>query len=277
MRYWAIAWAVLAAIPACADSRFRITIMPRTDLAPGKGQCDIRLQVDNEVEITVRRDLVLVHTMSGEDARDDGSDCNVPLPDRDMRGFAVQPVDGRSDVRVMERPSARNDYAVVMRILDAAAGFGRYHFRLTWDSSPSNPAGSPLPRRQNDAPRPPAPAGFVWNNAVTYNGRGSGESLLNESNQRLADVRVDIDLGGKIVVSFTRPRTPDVHGTARPVLFTGSVMTREGARIRANMVTEDKRLRGTMTVSVDDRQNVNSISMDATDGQDHLHLTWDRR
>jgi hypothetical protein len=274
MRYWAIAWAMLAAIPACADSRFHITIMPRTDLAPGKGQCDIRLEVDNEVEITVRRDLVLVHTLSGEDARDDGSDCNVPLPDRDMHGFAVQPVDGRSDVRVIERPSARNEYAVVLRILDAAAGFGRYHFRLTWDSSPSNPADSPLPRRQNDTPRPPAPEGFVWNNAVTYYGRGSGESVLNENSQRLTGVRVDIDQGGKIVVSFTRPRTPDVRGTARPVLFTGSVMTREGARLRADTVTEDRRLHGTMTLSVDDRQNFTGISRDATDGQEHLHLTW---
>jgi hypothetical protein len=60
-------------------------------------------------------------------------------------------------------------------------------------------------------------------------------------------------------------------------MFTGSVMTREGSRIRADMVTEDRRLHGTMNLSIDERQNVNSISMNATDGQDHLHLTWDRR
>jgi hypothetical protein len=43
------------------------------------------------------------------------------------------------------------------------------------------------------------------------------------------------------------------------------------------MVTGDNRLHGTMILSVDDRQNVNTIAMDATDGQDHLHLTWDRK
>jgi hypothetical protein len=286
MRYWVIALAVLASIPACADSRFRITIMPRPDLPPGKGQCDIRLQVDNEVEITVRRDLVLVHTLSGEDARDDGSDCNTPLPDRDIRGFALQPVDSRSAIRVIQQPSARNDFAVVVRILDAAAGFGRYRFRLTWDSSastapPGTVADNPPLRQLNETSRPPVPDGFVWNNAITYRGRGAGESLLNEHSnehsQRLTAVRVDIDLGGKIVVSFTPEQPRGIRGSPRPVLFNGSVMSREGSRIRADMVTEDHRLHGTMMLSVDDSQNVNSITMNATDGQEHLRLTWDRR
>jgi hypothetical protein len=279
MRHWVIAAAFLAAVPACADSRFRVAIMPRPDLAPGKGQCDIRLEVDKEVEITVRRDQVLIHTLSGEDARDDGSDCTAPLPARDMPGFAVQTVDSRAEIRVLQRPSARNDFAVVVRILDAAPGFGRYRFRLTWDES-ADPTleNTTLPKNdRNGTARPPAPAGFVWNNAVTYTGRGAGETLLDDRSQRVGDVRVDIDLGGKIVVSFNavQPRGP--RGPRHLVLFNGTVMTREGSRIRADMVTDDRRLHGTMTLSVDDRQNVNSISMNATDGQEHLRLTWDRR
>jgi hypothetical protein len=279
MRYWAIAVAVLAVIPASADSRFRITVMPRPELSPGRGQCDIRLEIDNEVRITIRRDLVLVHTVSGEDARDDGSDCSAPLPDRDVRNFAVQPLDSRSEIHILERPSERNDYAVVLRIVDDAPGFGRYHFRMSWDASPAPaPISDKTPRPQTENDRPNAPPGFVWNNAVTYTGRGSGASVLNEgTGQRLADVRVDIDLGGKVVVSFTPEQPRGVRRPARPVMFTGSVMTREGSRIRADMVTEDRRLHGTMTLSVDDSHNVNSITMNATDGQDRLHLTWDRR
>jgi hypothetical protein len=42
-------------------------------------------------------------------------------------------------------------------------------------------------------------------------------------------------------------------------------------------MTEDQRLHGTMSISVDDARGVDSITMNATDGQDHLHLTWDRR
>jgi hypothetical protein len=280
MRYPVIALVLLVALPAFADSHFRIAIMPRPELAPGQGQCDIRLEIDNEVQITIRRDQVLVKTVSGEDARDGGSDCNVPLPDRDMQNFAVQPVDSRSDLHILERPSARNNYAVVLRIVDAAAGFGRYHFRLSWDAWPG-PAvtdSSPAPRKPDNNDRPNAPPGFVWNNAINYRGRGSGESILNERTaQRLADVRIDIDLGGKIVVSFTPEQPRGVHVKSRPVIFTGVVMSREASRIVASMMTEDQRLHGTMTISVDDTRGVNSITMNATDGQDHLRLTWDRR
>jgi hypothetical protein len=280
MHYRVIALAVLAAIPGLADSRFHITIMPRPELAPGKGQCDIRLEIDNDVRVTIRRDLVLVHTLSGEDARDDGSDCNVPLPAGEMKNFAVQPVDSRSEIHILDRPGVGNDYALILRITDAAAGFGRYHFRLSWDAAPAPTAAANPPRapKQNDYDRPNAPEGFVWNNAVNYKGHGAGESVLNErTTQPLGDVRADIDLGGKIVVSFRAEQPRGLRGSPRPVLFTGSVMTREGSRIRADMITEDRRLHGTMTLSVDDSHNINSITMNATDGQDHLHLTWDRR
>ena len=276
MRSWVIPLALLAALPASADSRFRITVMPRPDVQPGKGQCDIRLSVDNEVEITIRRDQVVIHTLSGEDARDDGSDCNMPLPAAEMPNFMVQPVDSRSQIEVVKKPSTHNDFAVVLRIVDSAAGFGRYHFRLSWDGTPSS---APADNPKNNAEHPPAPPGFAWNNAIEYRGSGSGETVLNEGNkQRLGDVLVAIDLGGKAVVAFVPdpPRGPR-GGVRKRVVFTGSLVSREGSRLRVSLVTEDQRLRGTMTLSVDDKNKVNSISMNATDGQDHLHVTWDRR
>ena len=63
---------LLATLPAVADTRFRIQRMTRNDVPLGKGQCDIRLQVDDQVEVNVRRDEVFVRTLSGRDARDDG-------------------------------------------------------------------------------------------------------------------------------------------------------------------------------------------------------------
>src|ERR1035441_10988671 len=77
--------ALCAALPALADTQFRIRKMTRNDVPPGKGQCDIRLQVDDEVEVSVRRDMVMIHTLSGRDPRDDGSECNAPLPIRDRK------------------------------------------------------------------------------------------------------------------------------------------------------------------------------------------------
>lgn len=281
MRTRVISLVFLAVLPACADTRFGITIVPRPEAQPGKGQCDIRLSVDNEVEVIIRRDQVVIHTVSGEDARDDGSDCNTPLPAADMTNFALQTVDGRSEIRLVQKPTSRNDFGVVVRILDSAAGFGRYHFRLSWDSASAAAPIDNLPslsRKKNEQERPPAPPGFVWNNAIEYRGAGSGESVLNESTkERLGDVMVAIDLGGKAVVAFfpDPPRGP--RGALRKrAVFTGSLMSREGSRLRLSLVTEDQRLRGTMTLSVDEKHTVNSITMNATDGQDHLHITWDR-
>jgi len=81
---------------------------------------------------------------------------------------------------------------------------------------------------------------------------------------------VDIDRGGKVVVSFRTER-------GRPMLFTGSLMADEGGRLKADMATEDHRLRGPMYLSVDDRRNINSITLEATDGRDRMQLAWDRR
>src|ERR1051325_6780944 len=85
--------ALCAAVPALADTQFRVRRTNRDDISLGKGQCDIRLQVDNEVEVAVRREFVNVRTLSGRDATDDGSECNAALPDRDLQGFNFEVLD----------------------------------------------------------------------------------------------------------------------------------------------------------------------------------------
>src|SRR5437870_10038211 len=102
--------ALCAALPALADTRFQIRRMTRDDVPPGKGQCDIRLQVDNEVEVSVRGDMVMIHTLAGRDARDDGSECNAPLPDRNLEGFGFEVKDSRGDIRMLSEPSYRNGF-----------------------------------------------------------------------------------------------------------------------------------------------------------------------
>ena len=88
---------------------------------------------------------------------------------------------------------------------------------------------------------------------------------------RLSDVTVEIDRGGKIVAYFRADR-------GRSLTFTGQVMGSEGpGRIKADVASEDRRLRGPMYLSVDDRRQVNSITLEATDGRDRMRLSWDRR
>ena len=269
-----------AALPALADMRFQARRMTRDDVPPGKGQCDIRLQVDNEVEVSVRGDLVVIRTLAGHDARDDGSECNAPLPDRDPVGFSFQVVESRNEIRLLAEPSRSNNFAAIVRIRDTSGGEGRYHFRLSWAITgsdygrPGGGADRPPSRRDDNFDRPPGASGFSWNNTVSFKGTGSGAASMNDAGEmRLGEVNIEIDRGGKLVASF---RTGD-RGRGRPLSFTGQILASEGGRWKADVMSDDRRLRGPMWISVDDRRQVNSVTLEATDGRDRLRLNWDRR
>lgn len=258
---------ICAALPAFADTQFRVRQMTRNDVPPGKGQCDIRLQVDNEVEVSVRRDTVFVHTLAGRDAYNDGSECNAPLPAGRIQDFGFQVMDSRGDIRLLSEPSRRNNYSAVVGIRDDKGGQGRYHFRLTW----ALVGGDYRERRDFDdrpdgAPRVP---GFAWNNTIDFRGRGHGVASLNRFDRDLSDCRINIDRGGRIVVSFRTDRGP--------MNFTGRVTERDGDRMRADVVSEDGRLRGPMFIATGNRDDVRSIRLEATDGRDRLRLEWERR
>ena len=269
---------LLTVLPAMADTRFQVRRMNRDDVPVGKGQCDIRLQVDNQVEVAVRGDRVSIRTLAGQDARDDGSECNAPLPDRDVRDFNFEVKDSRNEIRLVAEPSRRNDFTAVVAIRDGAGGFGRYHFRLSWSMT-----GGDFPGRDTARPpdfRPPDPdrfggrdGGFAWNNVIHFSAPGRGGSTLSGvGSQRLLDANVDIDRGGRIQVSF---RTD----SGRPITFSGSVIARDGDTLKADVAADERmlRLRGPMYLSIDSRQNIYRISLDAGNGRDTLRLNWDRR
>jgi hypothetical protein len=81
---------------------------------------------------------------------------------------------------------------------------------------------------------------------------------------------VDIDRGGKIVVSFQGE-------TERRLTFNGNVTDQEGGRLRAEVATEDRRVHGPMFLSLNPRQEVESIEFDGADGPYRLRVNWDRR
>src|SRR5512142_1424015 len=105
-RIGAVALAVAFALPAMADTQFRVRRMTRDDVPLGTGQCDIRLQVDNEVEVSLRGDSVFIRTIAGRDAYDDGSECNAPLPANPV-GFRYEVKDSRNEIRLASEPSRR--------------------------------------------------------------------------------------------------------------------------------------------------------------------------
>jgi hypothetical protein len=294
-----LALTLFATLPSAADTRFQIRKMTRDDVPLGKGQCDIRLEVDDQVEVAVHRDTVSVRRLSGQEARDDGSECNLPLPDRDLRDFNFEVIERRGEIALAEPPSPRNDFTALVRIRDSAGGFGRYHFRLSWAIT----ATSEFPRRDGDRPpdaprrdgdRPPdAPrrdgdrppefprgdgdrgpgGGFAWNNVIHFSGPGRGGSTLSGyGSQRLSDATVDIDRGGRIQISF---RTD----TGRPITFSGTVIGRDGDVLKTDVAADDRmlRLRGPMYITLRGREDILRITLDATNGRDSLRVSWDRR
>jgi hypothetical protein len=264
-----------ATLPAMADTRFQARRMMRDDVPVGKGQCDIRLQVDNEVEVSVRGEMVYVRTISGMDARDDGSECNAPLPNRDIQGFNFEVKDSRGDIRLLAEPNRRNDFAAIVAIRDSPGGFGRYHFRLSWAMTGSDyrregPPPDRPPSRRDDFDRPSAP-GFAWNNVINFRGQGQGRAVWQDAGDlRLFDCNIDIDRGGRIVAVFRAER-------GRTLTFRGQVMSQEGGRWKADVASEDNRLRGPLLFMVDERRTVDRISLEATDGRERMRLNWDRR
>ena len=255
------------ALPALADTRFQVRRMTRDDVPRGKGQCDIRLQVDDQVEVSLRGDTVLVHTLSGREARDDGSECNAPLP-RDVAGFRFEVMDSRNEIRLTEPPDRRNDFSARVFIRDNDGGYGRYHFRVSWDMFAT---GNDRPPRRDYDDRPPG-GGFVWNNVVNFHGDGRGSAVYDDRDLlRLFDVNVDIDRGGRIRVAFRAER-------GRTLVFTGAVVAREGDRLKADMASDDGRLRGPMFLAIaEGRQEVRNVTLEATDGRNRVRVSWDRR
>jgi len=258
-------FAIATALPAAADTQFRIRQMTRNDVPPGKGQCDIRLQVDMEAQVTVRGDMVFIHTIAGRDPRDDGSECNVPLPNGEVAGFNYEVKDSRGEIRLVEQPSRRNGNAAVVYIRDPASGEGRYHFRLSWMIGV---AGGPMePRRDSD--RDDRRDAFRWDDVISFRGEGRGSVFFGGGGeQRLFDCTLDIDRRGSLTISFRMDR-------GQMLSFTGRVTGREGGRIQADV--EGMRVRGPMFISVDDRRNVNNVSMDARGERDRIRVNWDRR
>jgi len=259
-----IFFAAAFCLPAMADTQFRVRRMNRNDVPLGRGQCDIRLQVDNEVEVTVRGDTVSIHNIAGRDAYDDGnSECNAPLPEYPPPNFNFEVKEQRGDIRLVQEPSRRNGFAAVVLIRDSAGGQGRYHFRLSWDMRVNE-------SRSDDRPRQ-GPPGFSWNNTINFRGNGRGTATMGGFEQRLQDVIVEIDRGGRVVVTFRSDRR------GRDLSFTGNIVGRDEGRLRADVRSEDGRMRGPMIISVGDRENVNSITFQGGDGRDRMQVTWDRR
>lgn len=97
------------------------------------GRCVIRVLVDQEADIELRWDKIRVQTIRGRAGRDNGSECNAPLPQAGISNFQFQGMEGRGQVSLREQPNANNGWAAIVRIADPDGGEGAYTYEVSWN------------------------------------------------------------------------------------------------------------------------------------------------
>jgi hypothetical protein len=262
----------LLAAPAVADTQFRVRRMTRNDVPYGKGQCDIRLQVDGEVEVSVRGEMVFMRTLAGRDGRDDGSECNEPLPGRAPQGFGFEVRDSRGDIRLLSEPSPRSNYSAVVRIRDTSGGMGRYHFRISWLIGGMAPPARVAPPPVVIEP-PRGRGGFGWNDSVNFSGRGRGSyERRGEPTRRIYEVSIKVERDGKVVAIFNTDGGPRLY-------FSGILTNMQDRVLTADLVSGDRSrgLRGSALITLVRRRDVDRVSMDGVADRDRFRLEWSRR
>src|SRR5580658_5390998 len=161
MRLYRIFLPVLLALPAGADVQFHAKPMTDAKIPRGKAQCEIRLMVDQQVEVSLHGDTIGVHTLTGADARDNGSECSAPLPGQVVDGFTLAVKKKHGEVRLVSDPSTRNSFTATVFIHNNPGGDGLYDFRLSWNAPP--------------------PSAITANNATHSAARGTGKAALNDA------------------------------------------------------------------------------------------------
>jgi hypothetical protein len=213
--------------------------------------------------------MVFVRTISGRGVRDEGSECNDPLPVRNIQDFRFEVHESRGDIGLLTPPSRGSNFAAVVRIRDRQGGDGRYRFRLSWAMTGGYSGG------RGDV-RPPIPERGrpEWNESVEFRGRGSGiYERSNERPRQLDNAEVSVDRDGRVRVRFET-------SYGGPLAFVGRISRMDRSILTADVVAGDQTmgLRGPIIITLDGRRQVASVAMQGTAGRrDSFSLRWRRR
>ena len=88
-------------------------------------------RVDQEAVIYCRVKSCVSQTVNGAPVADERFKFSRPLPDRPV-DVRLEQTDGRGEIRLVEQPSERNQYAARVSIRDPQSGAGEYSFTLVW-------------------------------------------------------------------------------------------------------------------------------------------------
>lgn len=122
-------------LPPIPDGFVAVPLARATDYneQATKGRLDLRLHVDDTVEVRLQGGRVVWKTLKGQDGRALGSEFTQPFPMGPLRNLNVTKRDGRGQFVVLQQPADENDYEMMLRIYDPRGGADRYHLRLEWE------------------------------------------------------------------------------------------------------------------------------------------------
>lgn len=101
-----------------------------------KGRLDLRLHVDDAVEVRLQGNRVIWKRLAGAEGSNAGTETTQPFPLGPLRNLDVVKRDGRGQFVVLQQPSGSNGYEMRIRIYDPKGGPDRYHLRIDWEHTP---------------------------------------------------------------------------------------------------------------------------------------------
>ncbi|HYI97538.1 MAG TPA: hypothetical protein VEX68_28630 [Bryobacteraceae bacterium] len=152
------------------------------------GTCRIRVRIDDDSDVELRGDQLRIRVLRGGPGRDEGSECNAPLPvSGEIRDFRFRGIDGRGNPRLVQEPSRRNYYVAVVNVQDPKGGDGGYTFELSWnsDGSGSGGGGGFYPERPTRPYPPSGGSGGIFDPQNPGSG-GGGQGYLRDMDTSLA-------------------------------------------------------------------------------------------
>lgn len=192
------------------------------------GRCTIRVRIDDEADVELRGETIRVHVIKGGPGRDEGSECNAPLPTSgNITNFRFRGIDGRGTPRLAQEPASRNSYVAVVNVQDPRGGSEGFTFELTWNwdgrnsGSGSGTGGDggffPGPGGNNSGGGnsggffPGGPSGLPDMNTSAM---GSGELYDGTSRYQLQEIRVQIRNGScSIRLTTSSNQTVEMNGS----------------------------------------------------------------
>jgi anion-transporting ArsA/GET3 family ATPase len=87
--------------------------------------------IDDEVHLIIRGNTVQAKTISGTQYNDVIFNFSSPLPEENVQ-VSINKKDGRGTAKVIQQPTADNDFTAIIQILDKNGGAREYELEIYW-------------------------------------------------------------------------------------------------------------------------------------------------